>query len=286
MHKLLAALACVSLLSACTKEPPKCSDPATVSWVRKILLEQSGLSAAEREKMAAKLVEATMALENIRPSASDDKIKKLSCEADLVLSNGDAAVNKSTIPLRYDSQLGDRNAHIVKVTSLTVHDPRTLNYYLTTAIAHAQAKNGGAAIAPAASAPQEAAAADAAAEEAELREENAILEAEDTSDTVEQSGVCKGLDLAITAENRECLSRQFTIADKILNDEYKRAMSLLTPERGAELKTSQRAWIKEKKEACEEAGKEFEGGSLEAVVAAGCEVRMTEERSEFLKQYR
>ena len=36
--------------------------------------------------------------------------------------------------------------------------------------------------------------------------------------SVEQSGICKGLDLSITDEQIECLDRKYAVADKELNN--------------------------------------------------------------------
>lgn len=104
--------------------------------------------------------------------------------------------------------------------------------------------------------------------------------------TVEQSGPCKGLDLAITTEQLECLDKKFAIADGQLNDAYKQLMSTRDEATKAALKKEQIAWIKDKEKTCAQAGKEFEGGSMEAVLISDCKVQMTEKRVAYLKSYR
>ena len=71
------------LLSACKKEPPKCSDKETLTLVRTIILDQVGGAGNLNEKE----IEETVKLEHPRASAYDDKIGKYSCEATLVFAN-------------------------------------------------------------------------------------------------------------------------------------------------------------------------------------------------------
>jgi uncharacterized protein YecT (DUF1311 family) len=103
---------------------------------------------------------------------------------------------------------------------------------------------------------------------------------------VEQTGVCKDLDLAVTADQIECLNRKFTSADKQLNETYKQLMATLDDSRKSALKKEQVAWIKEKVSKCNQAGKEFEGGTMETVLVSDCEVEMTEKRIAYLKNFR
>lgn len=106
------------------------------------------------------------------------------------------------------------------------------------------------------------------------------------SSSVEQSGICKGLDLSITAEQIECLDRKYTTADKELNNIYKQTMSKLEASRKSALKKEQIAWIKEKETKCAKAGKEMEGGTLETVMIKDCFVQMTEQRIAYLKTFK
>lgn len=104
-------------------------------------------------------------------------------------------------------------------------------------------------------------------------------------DQVEQVGICKGLDLTVTPDQIECLNRKFTSVDQQLNETYKQLMVTLDDSRKSALKKEQVAWVKEKESKCNQAGKEFEGGTMEIVLIADCEVEMTEKRLAYLKNF-
>jgi uncharacterized protein YecT (DUF1311 family) len=274
MYKCLTAILLALSLAACSKEAPKCSDASTVALVKKILLDEMGADAETRE-----LIDRYISLENTRPSAFDEKIKKFSCEATLAVQSGGEGSNTYSVPINFESQLDDKGDHIVSVTKLLPGDRQQVVAYLNAAVQHAK---------PPAAAP-EAAPAPAAQDSAAEAPAQAAAEPEQSPDaagTVETAGVCKGLDLAVTVDQSECIGRKFAIADKKLNEDYKRLMASLSPERQAELKASQRAWIKEKDQACEEAGKEAEGGTLQPILIGDCTVRMTEERIAFLANFK
>ncbi len=101
--------------------------------------------------------------------------------------------------------------------------------------------------------------------------------------TAEQSGICKGLDLSITAEQLECLDRKYSTADKELNILYKQKMADLDESKKSSLKKEQIAWVKEKESKCAQAGKEMQGGTLETVMIKDCMVQMTEQRVAYLR---
>jgi uncharacterized protein YecT (DUF1311 family) len=287
MHKSLTAILLAPLLLACTKEPPKCSDAATVALVKEIIFDKLGLDAAARDKIGVRLLDSILTLENMRPSAYEEKIKKFSCEATLVAKRDRVQGDSYRLPIHFESQLDDKNGHIVALKDVLIADLRQVDIYLAAAIENDRKKADNKNIVP-----SPAGTAGAVAEQApkesvpEPGNEQASASTSDEGGTVEQSGVCKGLDLAITVDQSECVSRKYTIADKKLNDEYKRIMGSLSPARQSELKTTQLVWIKEKERTCAAAGKEVEGGSLEPIVIADCEVRMTEERNAFLANYR
>ena len=75
---LLAALA-----AACTTEPPKCSDPATISMVQRIFLTQ--LLPAEYKGIAAELFNGKTKIELAAPTKYDKDIKKLECSGTFVV---------------------------------------------------------------------------------------------------------------------------------------------------------------------------------------------------------
>jgi len=101
-----------TLLSACSKEPPKCSDDATLSLVRKIILDKTVAS----ERLTEKEIQENIKIEFPRASAFDEKIKKYSCEARLI-SGG-----IYQLPITYESQLDDKNQHIVAVGGISPID--------------------------------------------------------------------------------------------------------------------------------------------------------------------
>lgn len=106
-------------------------------------------------------------------------------------------------------------------------------------------------------------------------------------DDVGKSGVCRGLDLSVTAENLECFGRRFEAADKELNALYKDILSRTDESERIKLRDSQRAWIREKEKECREKGPdEGGGGTIEATISAGCRVELTEKRVAFFKSYR
>jgi uncharacterized protein YecT (DUF1311 family) len=286
MHKSLAALLLAPLLLACSKEPPKCSDPATVSLLKDIVFDKLNLDTGAREKIGVQLLDSLLGVDNARPSAYDEKIKKFSCEATLVAKgNGDKGDSYS-LPVQYESQLDDKNNHIVALKGVLVADLRQVDLYLATGIENAKKKAGGGTEGAAALA--QAPAAQPAQEQSPSPAQGDVAPAaaSEQASTVEQSGICKGLDLSITVDQAECTGRRFTLADNKLNDDYKRVMASLSSDRQAELKNSQLAWIKEKETRCAEAGKEVEGGTLEPIVITDCQVKMTEERTTFLQNYR
>lgn len=102
----------------------------------------------------------------------------------------------------------------------------------------------------------------------------------------EKDGPCKGMDLAVTSSQVECLDKKFKIADSQLNDTYKQIMALLSDEKKSSLKREQVAWIKEKELKCASAGKEAAGGQMEAVLLIDCKVQTTESRLAYLKNYK
>lgn len=109
-HFHLVGVTAVALLVAgCSAEPPKCSDEQTTSLVLKLLSE----SLASIDKLNATAVRAKLSLEFPLASALDEKIKKYSCDASLVVSGG----YKTNIS--YSSQIGDDSRHIVSLKEIS-----------------------------------------------------------------------------------------------------------------------------------------------------------------------
>lgn len=125
----------VLLLAACTKEPPKCSDEQTLSQAKKAVLEQilkaeqnnilanilitvtqGGLSNAMNNGLTEKEVYDNLKFELPRAVAFDAKIKKYSCEAQLI------AGDRFKLLITYDSQLDDKNQPLVFVNKISEAD--------------------------------------------------------------------------------------------------------------------------------------------------------------------
>lgn len=104
--------------------------------------------------------------------------------------------------------------------------------------------------------------------------------------STEQSDICDGLNMENTNEQNECLSRKFTQSDRQLNETYKQLMATLDDTRKTALKKEQIAWIKVKEAKCIQAGKEFEGGSMETTAIEDCKVQETEQRLAYLRSYK
>lgn len=108
--RALFAIVFLGALAGCSKSPPNCSDEETLTLVRKILLEQIGGGASDEE------IRNGLTFEFARASSSDEKIKKLTCEAKLV-SGG-----SYQLPITYESQLDDNGQHIVSVGGISTID--------------------------------------------------------------------------------------------------------------------------------------------------------------------
>jgi len=102
-------MATALLVSACSTEPPKCSDEQTTSLVLKLLSE----SLASIDKSNVDAVKAKLSLEFPLATALDEKIKKYSCDANLVVSGG------YKMNISYTSQVGDDNRHVVSLKEMS-----------------------------------------------------------------------------------------------------------------------------------------------------------------------
>ena len=251
-----------TILFGCSKQAPKCSDDETIKLARKIIYDQIGGT----EGLTEKEIQENMKFELPRASAIDEKVKKCNCEAKLI------AGNTYQLPIIYESQLDDKGQHIVSVGGILRGDLLAIHNALKDSISKSRASKNEA----------------APAQEIPVTQATSAIPAaqQDQSSSVEQSNICKGLDLSITSEQIECLDRKYTTADKELNNIYKQIMSRLDAVRKAALKKEQVAWIKGKESKCAKAGKEAEGGSLEAVMIKDCFVQETEQRLTYLKNFK
>jgi len=120
---IIAALLTASI-AGCAREPPKCSDEDTITLVRQIIVDQLD----NHEGMTDKELQENMRIEFPRASALDEKIKKYSCEAKLI------AGGAVELPITYESQLDDKNQHIVSVGGVSRGDLIALQSAITESI--------------------------------------------------------------------------------------------------------------------------------------------------------
>ena len=78
-----------------------------------------------------------------------------------------------------------------------------------------------------------------------------------------------------TAGMIQCINAEFAIQDKILNENYKKVMGVLTEENRKILKDVQRKWIAYKEAKCAFYPKQ---GTIHRLDAADCYLQMTKER--------
>ncbi|WP_172201729.1 lysozyme inhibitor LprI family protein [Campylobacter sp. RM16188] len=83
-----------------------------------------------------------------------------------------------------------------------------------------------------------------------------------------------------TAGMIECINKEFEIQDKILNETYKKAMSVLNDENKKKLKDIQRKWVAYKEAKCPFVPPQ---GTMYLVVSANCYLKMTKERTQELQ---
>ncbi|MBH2020439.1 MAG: hypothetical protein I8H91_13045 [Burkholderiales bacterium] len=134
-RSIIVVLLLAVVVAGCAKEPPKCSDESTFSLIRQIIVDQLG----GREGVTDTELQENMKIELPRASAFDEKIKKFSCEAKLI------AGGKIQLPITYESQLDDRNQHIVSVGGISRGDLFQLQYAINNGIKEGrEAKKGGA----------------------------------------------------------------------------------------------------------------------------------------------
>lgn len=102
------------LLCACSGPPPKCSDDASLSLVRDIIIEQLG---GDFGKLTAAQRKTAMQLTNARAASYDEKVKLYQCEASLAIDfKSQGLVYGSNIA--FQSQLDDKGKHLVVVQGL------------------------------------------------------------------------------------------------------------------------------------------------------------------------
>lgn len=127
----VSTIVCSAFLYGCAPEIPKCSDQQTLSLVRKILVGQVGdkYKALTDTELESKLI-----IEMPSATGIDEKIKKISCDAALRIPR-DAQDAGFKMNISYESQLDDKNDHLVRVMGMRNVDLIGLAYALEASIA-------------------------------------------------------------------------------------------------------------------------------------------------------
>lgn len=274
-----------------------CSDADTIETLRRVVQDNS-LAAAGSNSSDAELIrqgwasgKVAMAVESIRTTAKDDAIKKSTCAAIMKVPLAPAVIEGMAGNLAGLAMLGaagmkrsgDALAVDIAYSSQQTDDGKQVYVELQRGgeIARAAGVIVYAATVPAAPPAAPVAAAPPPAVPPPAPQAAAPTPTRDAA-KANDDPQCQGLDLAVTADQLECLGRNFKAADADLNDAYKRVMDGFPEDRKTALRTEQRAWLANKAKACKEAGAEFAGGTMEAVARADCEVKQTKERAAFL----
>jgi uncharacterized protein YecT (DUF1311 family) len=85
-------------------------------------------------------------------------------------------------------------------------------------------------------------------------------------------------------EMSECISKEYTIQDKKLNEVYKKLMSQLSDQRKQVLRDAQRQWIAYTEKNCDFYD-DPEGGSMARLSAQGCMLSSRAERAKELEMF-
>lgn len=110
----------------------------------------------------------------------------------------------------------------------------------------------------------------------EMKWDDYIASVKEQSDSIKTS---LEQEVLTQADMNEKSRELYELWDDALNYLWGELKNCLSEEEFAKLLAEQRIWITEKEKAVEEAGKEFEGGSMYALVVNGEAAKITEERA-------
>lgn len=102
-------------LLACSSKPPQCSEADTISLIRQNIVQNLG-SDHPASKMSSKDLENKLTIQNSRASNYNETIKKYSCQCTLIIPREDGTQYK--VDIEYESQLDDKNKHIVIIKEI------------------------------------------------------------------------------------------------------------------------------------------------------------------------
>jgi hypothetical protein len=103
MIKILLAVSLSAFMAACSNQPPKCSDAATLTLVRNILIK----NLTEFDGTLKDKFENSFEFKFPRATSHDDAIRKYSCETTVV------AGKSLEMDFQYESQIDDSGNHLV-----------------------------------------------------------------------------------------------------------------------------------------------------------------------------
>lgn len=277
--KYLSVIAFLAFaLSACSTKTPSCSDPESVSLVKQLFgkhadkTAESVLTSSQfKPEQITSQIKSDVA--NIRTSGYDKAIGKYTCQADIVVSLPSKAKQ-----LLSNSQVASRlsDNEVFRVEGENLVESITYTVQLTDDKKHVYVEipEGGSDVAEA-----------AIALVLLLEVNKAQSVTSPGASASEDDPMCPGIDTSSTVGLRECIGIKFKASDANLNSTYKKLMATLSDSEKAKIKSEQREWIKQQKSKCDEAGKEFEGGTFQAVAIDDCYLQTTEERLSYLRSY-
>lgn len=100
-------------------------------------------------------------------------------------------------------------------------------------------------------------------------------------DTLQYTACMKAA--AATVDEHNCLTDELDRQNKALNQVYHQVFGAMSVDQQQQLRSDERAWIKQRDANCLAAGKDVEGGSDYPVVVDGCQLQQTELRIVYLR---
>ena len=118
---------------------PKCSDTDTLDLVRQIIAEDVGAVGAN--KLTNETLRLWLNIDLPHASSLEENIKKYTCQATMVIKDGDGGRHKTQIS--YTSQLDDNDEHLVHATTFVGEDRAKLIQALEKALAESSTRSPG-----------------------------------------------------------------------------------------------------------------------------------------------
>ena len=97
---------------------------------------------------------------------------------------------------------------------------------------------------------------------------------------------CMNAAAGVTMEMHDCISAEYERQDARLNQTYKAVLTRLSGAQKTSLRDTERAWLRKTKMLCDHAGDDNEGGTLQAIEIADCQLTETAKRADALARYR